>query len=182
MRARFLALVGWAYGSMSCGGGPAPTSSPDEAAPPASSSEPSSAELRDDCLPGGPSIALSIRRLDATEGDLPRDQLQGALMGWIGSIVQPCLDLPSEARKITLVFHLGGEEKGEPTPPVLEFLEAEAHPGMEACLVGTLAGAMAPPPGHIDASIVVPWGCPTLPPGHGGPPVAAPEAEAPAAG
>ena len=112
------------------------------------------------CPAGGPSVSLNIRR---PGGEHSSQHDQGALLGWIGGFVQPCIDEPSEAPAITLVFHLG--EAGE--APVLEFVERESLPTMAACLDEGFAGAGEPPPGPMDVSIVVPWGCPTLPPGYG---------------
>lgn len=131
------------------------------------------------CPAGGPSVSVNINRESDTVS--PSREELGALLGWIGSFVQPCIDEPSQAHHITLVFALGAEGEA----PALEFVEREELPTMAACLDESFAGAAAPPSGEQRVSIVVPWGCPTLGPGFSSSgdeaKQVAPEAEEPAA-
>lgn len=118
---------------------------------------------RADCLPGGPSVSVNVSR--ESGGNLSREEL-GALLGWIGGFVQPCIDEPSQAHHFTLVFEIG--PPGE--APTLALVEQETLPSMAACLDEGFARAPAPPPEEMRVSIVVPWGCPTLGPGFQGSP------------
>ncbi|MCA9706629.1 MAG: hypothetical protein KDK70_12320 [Myxococcales bacterium] len=153
-------LVGlWAVVELGCTGPKPSDSTPPDAAAGASGSAASGDGSSPQCLPGGPSVSVNVRR-PSGDPSLSRDEL-GALLAWVGGFVQPCIDAPSQAHHITLVFELGAE--GE--PPTYELVERETLPTMAACLDEGFAKAPAPPPEAMRASIVVPWGCPTLGPG-----------------
>jgi hypothetical protein len=127
------------------------------------------------CPAGGPSVSVNVSR-ESGDRSLSGEQL-GALLGWIGGFAQPCIEEPSQAPHITMVFVLG--EEGE--APTFEFVEREQLPTMAACLDEGFAAAPAPPPDPMRVSIVVPWGCPTLGPGFQ-PSGASPEAAEPEPG
>lgn len=133
----------------------------DRTEPPASDTAGSdgSSSAGGQCLPGGPSVSLTIRGR-AGGDDLPSDEL-GAMLGWIGGFAQPCRQATPEASRFTLAIQLG--PAGE--APTLALAERDALPGLAACLDDTFAKAPPPPPGPMTVKIVIPWGCPTLGPG-----------------
>ncbi|MEM9460670.1 MAG: hypothetical protein AAGF11_41255 [Myxococcota bacterium] len=140
------------------------------------SSEDKTRSTNPDCAPGGPSVSVNVSR-ESGDRSISRDDL-GVLLGWVGGFVQPCIDEPSQAHHITLVFVFGGQGQA----PTFEFVEREQLPTMAACLDEGFAGAPAPPPGAKRVSIVVPWGCPTLGPGYQGGGVGPDESAPPAEG
>jgi hypothetical protein len=128
----------------------------DRTEPPAAEGDGSSraAGSSDQCVTGGPSVAINIRG-DADGNDM------GTLLGWIGGFVEPCRKAPSQAPYFTLDLAVGPEGQ----PPTLALRERQALPGLAACLDERFAEAPAPPAGPMTIEIVIPWGCPTLPPG-----------------
>lgn len=133
----------------------------DRTEPPASQTESAGASggAGGQCLPGGPSVSITIRGRSGGD-DMPSDEL-GALLGWIGGFAQPCMKATPEASRFTLEIQLGPAGQA----PTLVLVEREALPGLAACLDDTFAKAPSPPPGPMTVKIVIPWGCPTLGPG-----------------